>query len=103
MVQKKYWHIGVAVDTDRGLLVPVIRDVDRKSVHDLAAELAALAEKARQRKLSIDEMRGGAVEAVWNQVFARGQHLRFAAGEAQGVKDFRGQRHAENLAPDGRG
>jgi pyruvate dehydrogenase E2 component (dihydrolipoamide acetyltransferase) len=59
VVQKKYWHIGVAVDTERGLLVPVIRDVDRKSVHDLAAELTALAEKARQRKLSIDEMRGG--------------------------------------------
>jgi pyruvate dehydrogenase E2 component (dihydrolipoamide acetyltransferase) len=59
LVQKKYWHIGVAVDTDRGLLVPVIRDVDRKSVHDLAAELVALAEKARQRKLAIDEMRGG--------------------------------------------
>jgi pyruvate dehydrogenase E2 component (dihydrolipoamide acetyltransferase) len=59
LIRKQYWHIGVAVDTDRGLLVPVIRDVDRKSVHELAGELVAAAEKARQRKLSIEEMRGG--------------------------------------------
>lgn len=59
LVRKQYYHIGVAVDTDRGLLVPVIRDVDRKSVHELASELTAIAEKARQRKLSIDDMRGG--------------------------------------------
>lgn len=59
LVRKQYYHIGVAVDTDRGLLVPVIRDVDKKSVHELASELTAIAEKARQRKLSIDDMRGG--------------------------------------------
>ena len=49
----------MAVDTGRGLLVPVIRDVDRKSVRELAAEVADLAERARQRKLSIDDMKGG--------------------------------------------
>jgi pyruvate dehydrogenase E2 component (dihydrolipoamide acetyltransferase) len=59
LIKKQYWHIGVAVDTDRGLLVPVIRDVDRKSVHELAGELIAVAEKARQRKISIEEMKGG--------------------------------------------
>ena len=53
LIRKQYWHIGVAVDTDRGLLVPVIRDVDRKSVHDLAGELAAAADKARQRNTSV--------------------------------------------------
>jgi pyruvate dehydrogenase E2 component (dihydrolipoamide acetyltransferase) len=52
-------HIGVAVDTDRGLLVPVIRDVDGKSVLELAAEVAGLAEKARAHKLSLEEMQGG--------------------------------------------
>jgi pyruvate dehydrogenase E2 component (dihydrolipoamide acetyltransferase) len=59
LILKKYIHIGVAVDTDRGLLVPVVRDVDKKSVGELAQELADLAEKARQKKLSADEMRGG--------------------------------------------
>ena len=59
VILKKYVHIGVAVDTDRGLLVPVIRDVDQKSVLELAVELGQLAEKARAGKLSLDEMQGG--------------------------------------------
>src|SRR5262245_20696263 len=58
-VYKHYFHIGIAVDTERGLVVPVIRDADRKSIRDLAAEVAGLAEKARAGKLAIDEMRGG--------------------------------------------
>jgi pyruvate dehydrogenase E2 component (dihydrolipoamide acetyltransferase) len=59
IVYKKSIHIGVAVDTDRGLLVPVIRDVDRKGIFVLSAELAQLSEKARAGKLSLDEMSGG--------------------------------------------
>lgn len=59
IVYKKYVHIGVAVDTDRGLLVPVIRDVDRKGIGELSVELAKLSEKARAAKLSLDEMSGG--------------------------------------------
>jgi pyruvate dehydrogenase E2 component (dihydrolipoyllysine-residue acetyltransferase) len=59
VVYKNYFHIGIAVDTERGLVVPVIRDADKKSIRDLAAEVAGLAEKARAGKLSIDEMRGG--------------------------------------------
>jgi pyruvate dehydrogenase E2 component (dihydrolipoamide acetyltransferase) len=59
VIYKKYVHVGVAVDTDRGLLVPVIRDVDKKSILELAAELGQLAEKARAGKLSLDEMQGG--------------------------------------------
>lgn len=59
LIVKRYYHIGVAVDTERGLLVPVIRDVNSKSINSLAQELAELAEKARQKKISIDEMRGG--------------------------------------------
>jgi pyruvate dehydrogenase E2 component (dihydrolipoamide acetyltransferase) len=59
VVYKQYFHIGIAVDTERGLVVPVIRDADKKTIRDLAAEVAALAEKARAGKLSIDEMRGG--------------------------------------------
>jgi pyruvate dehydrogenase E2 component (dihydrolipoamide acetyltransferase) len=59
IVYKKYVNVGVAVDTDRGLLVPVIRDADRKNIIDLSVELAQLAEKARSKKLALDEMQGG--------------------------------------------
>jgi pyruvate dehydrogenase E2 component (dihydrolipoamide acetyltransferase) len=58
IVYKKSIHVGVAADTERGLLVPVIRDVDRKGVVQLAAELGAASEKARAGKLSLDEMQG---------------------------------------------
>jgi pyruvate dehydrogenase E2 component (dihydrolipoamide acetyltransferase) len=59
IIYKKYFNIGVAVDTERGLLVPVIRDVERKNILDLALELAQMAEKTRQRKLTLEEMQGG--------------------------------------------
>jgi len=59
IVYKQYIHIGVAVDTDRGLLVPVIRDVDKKNIVELAAELTQLSKKAKERKLTPDEMACG--------------------------------------------
>jgi pyruvate dehydrogenase E2 component (dihydrolipoamide acetyltransferase) len=61
IIYKQYVHIGVAVDTDRGLLVPVIRDVDQKDLAQIADELAQAAEKARSRKLSLDDMQGGSM------------------------------------------
>jgi len=59
IIYKQYINIGVAVDTDRGLLVPVIRDVDKKNIVELAAELTQLSKKAKDRKLTPDEMEGG--------------------------------------------
>jgi pyruvate dehydrogenase E2 component (dihydrolipoamide acetyltransferase) len=59
IVYKQYINIGVAADTDRGLLVPVIRDVDKKNIVELAAELSQLSKKARDGKLTPDEMEGG--------------------------------------------
>jgi len=59
IINKKYRHIGVAVDTERGLLVPVVRDVDKKNIVELSVELAQLAAKARNRKLAPEEMEGG--------------------------------------------
>src|ERR1041385_1435665 len=59
LIVKKYYHIGVAVDTPDGLLVPVIRDADRKGVFDLAKELAEISKAAREKKLKPDSMRGG--------------------------------------------
>jgi pyruvate dehydrogenase E2 component (dihydrolipoamide acetyltransferase) len=59
LIVKHYFHIGVAVDTDFGLLVPVIPDADRKTVLTIAQELGALAAKARERKLDLADMQGG--------------------------------------------
>ena len=59
LIIKKYFHIGVAVDTPDGLLVPVIRDVERKGLVDLAVELADVSSRARQKKLKPAEMQGG--------------------------------------------
>jgi pyruvate dehydrogenase E2 component (dihydrolipoamide acetyltransferase) len=59
VVLKKYYHIGVAVDTPFGLLVPVIRDVDKKSVFEVARELTDVADRARKRKLTAEDLSGG--------------------------------------------
>jgi len=59
LILKNYYHLGLAVDTERGLLVPVLRDVDKKSVHELAKEMAEMADRARQKKLVAEDMRGG--------------------------------------------
>src|SRR5438552_1159961 len=59
IIYKQYIHIGVAVDTDRGLLVPVIPDVDKKNIVELATELTHLSKKARDKKLTPQEMEGG--------------------------------------------
>jgi pyruvate dehydrogenase E2 component (dihydrolipoyllysine-residue acetyltransferase) len=59
VILKKFVNIGVAVDTDRGLLVPVIRNADQKNIVQIAAELSQLSEKARNRKIALDEMQGG--------------------------------------------
>lgn len=59
MVLKKYYHIGVAVNTEEGLVVPVIRDVDNKSIKDLAVELHALVQRAHARKIGLEEFQGG--------------------------------------------
>jgi pyruvate dehydrogenase E2 component (dihydrolipoamide acetyltransferase) len=59
IIRKNYWHIGFAADTPNGLVVPVIRDADKKGIFDIAAETSALAAKARDGKLSPADMQGG--------------------------------------------
>ena len=59
LILKRYFHVGVAVDTPQGLVVPVIRDVDRKSIFELATELTETSEKAREKKLTPGDMQGG--------------------------------------------
>lgn len=59
LVLKRYYHLGVAVDTARGLIVPVIRDVDKKRIPELALELAGLVERTRAGKATLEDLRGG--------------------------------------------
>jgi pyruvate dehydrogenase E2 component (dihydrolipoamide acetyltransferase) len=59
IIYKKYFHIGVAVNTDNGLIVPVVRDVDRKSIKELAIELHELVERTRSRKIALEKLQGG--------------------------------------------
>ncbi len=59
IVYKKYYNVGVAVDTDRGLMVPVIKDVDKKNISQIAVELINLSERARSKKISVEELQGG--------------------------------------------
>lgn len=74
IVFKDYYHIGLAVDTDQGLLVPVLRDADRKSLFELSKAVQELAEKARDRKLTLDEMKGGTF-TISNQGGIGGAHF----------------------------
>jgi pyruvate dehydrogenase E2 component (dihydrolipoamide acetyltransferase) len=59
MVYKKYYNIGIAVDTDDGLVVPVIRDVDKLSIRELSVKIKEMAEKARERTLTLDDLKDG--------------------------------------------
>jgi pyruvate dehydrogenase E2 component (dihydrolipoamide acetyltransferase) len=59
IIYKDYFHVGVAVDTEAGLIVPTLRDVDKKNLADLARELNQLTENTRQRKIGIEELQGG--------------------------------------------
>jgi pyruvate dehydrogenase E2 component (dihydrolipoamide acetyltransferase) len=74
IVIKEYYHIGIAVDTEQGLIVPVIRDVDKKSILNLAKELEQLAAKARDRKISAEELKGGTF-TISNQGAIGGAHF----------------------------
>jgi pyruvate dehydrogenase E2 component (dihydrolipoamide acetyltransferase) len=74
IILKEYIHLGIAVDTDQGLMVPVIRDVDKKSLFDLAKELELLAARARDRKITADEMKGGTF-TISNQGAIGGAHF----------------------------
>lgn len=74
IVFKEYFHLGLAVDTEAGLLVPVIRDVDKKDLVQLSKDIAEVAAKARDRKLGLEEMRGGTF-TISNQGGIGGGHF----------------------------
>ncbi len=74
LVWKEYFHIGLAVDTDQGLIVPVLRDVDKKNLLSLSRELNDLAAKTRDRKVSLEELQGGSF-TISNQGGIGGGHF----------------------------
>jgi len=74
VVLKEYFHIGIAVDTEQGLMVPVLREVDKKGVLDLAKELEQLAQKARDRKVTAEDLKGGTF-TLSNQGAIGGAHF----------------------------
>lgn len=74
IVYKEYFHLGVAVDTEAGLIVPVLRDVDKKGISVLAVELNGLVERTRQRKVSLEELQGGTF-TISNQGGIGGGHF----------------------------
>jgi pyruvate dehydrogenase E2 component (dihydrolipoamide acetyltransferase) len=74
IVFKEYYHIGLAVDTEQGLIVPVLRDVDKKNLLQISKEVNDLAEKARARKVSLEELKGGTF-TISNQGGIGGAHF----------------------------
>ena len=74
VILKDYFHIGLAVDTEQGLLVPVIRNVDKKSLFELSKDITEVADKARDRKVTLDDMQGGTF-TISNQGGIGGAHF----------------------------
>jgi 2-oxoglutarate dehydrogenase E2 component (dihydrolipoamide succinyltransferase) len=69
LVLKRYYDVGIAVSTDDGLVVPVVRDADRKTFAEIEAEIARLAQRARDRQLTLEELRGGTFTITNGGVF----------------------------------
>jgi pyruvate dehydrogenase E2 component (dihydrolipoamide acetyltransferase) len=74
LIWKEYFHIGLAVDTEQGLIVPVLRDVDKKNLVEISKELGDLATKTRERKVGLDELQGGSF-TISNQGGIGGGHF----------------------------
>ena len=101
IVYKDYCHIGIAVDTEGGLIVPVLRDVDKKDLLQLAQELSAVTEKTRQRKIAIEELQGGTF-TISNQGSIGGSHFTPIIYAPQVAILGVGQSQAKPVAVDGK-
>ena len=101
IVYKDYCHIGVAVDTEGGLIVPVLRDADKKDLLQLSADLHALTEKTRARKIAIEELQGGSF-TISNQGSVGGSHFTPIIYAPQVAILSIGQGQAKPVAIDGK-
>jgi pyruvate dehydrogenase E2 component (dihydrolipoamide acetyltransferase) len=101
IVYKDYCHIGVAVDTEGGLIVPVLRDADKKDLLQLSSDLHALTEKTRQRKVAIEDLQGGSF-TISNQGSLGGSHFTPIIYAPQVAILGVGQGQAKPVAIDGK-
>jgi pyruvate dehydrogenase E2 component (dihydrolipoamide acetyltransferase) len=101
IVYKEYFHIGVAVDTEGGLIVPILHDVDKKNLFQLSTELHGLTERTRQRKISVDELQGGTF-TISNQGSIGGDHFTPIVYTPQVAILGVGQGKAKPVALDGK-
>lgn len=101
IIYKDYCHIGVAVDTEGGLIVPILRNVDQKNLLQLSEELHAITEKTRQRKVSIEELQGGTF-TISNQGSIGGSHFTPIIYAPQVAILGVGQGQAQPVAIDGK-
>ncbi|MGZ8496609.1 MAG: dihydrolipoamide acetyltransferase family protein, partial [Candidatus Binatia bacterium] len=101
IIYKDYCHIGVAVDSEGGLIVPVLRDADKKDLLQLSSDLHALTEKTRQRKISIEELQGGSF-TISNQGSIGGGHFTPIIYAPQVAILGIGQGQAKPVAIDGK-
>ncbi|MGZ8476733.1 MAG: dihydrolipoamide acetyltransferase family protein [Candidatus Binatia bacterium] len=101
IIYKDYCHIGVAVDSEGGLIVPVLRDADKKDLLQLSSDLHALTEKTRQRKISIEELQGGSF-TISNQGSIGGGHFTPIIYAPQVAILGIGQGRAKPVAIDGK-
>ncbi len=101
IIYKDYIHIGVAVDTEGGLIVPILRNVDQKNLLQLSEELHVLTEKTRQRKISIEELQGGTF-TISNQGSIGGSHFTPIIYAPQVAILGVGQGQAKPVAVDGK-
>ena len=101
IIYKDYFHVGVAVDTEGGLIVPILRDVDQKHLLQLSEELHALTEKTRQRKITIEELQGGTF-TISNQGSIGGSHFTPIIYAPQVAILGVGQGQAKPVAIDGK-
>jgi pyruvate dehydrogenase E2 component (dihydrolipoamide acetyltransferase) len=101
IIYKDYIHIGVAVDTEGGLIVPILRNVDQKNLLQLSEELYAVTEKTRQRRISIEELQGGTF-TISNQGSIGGSHFTPIIYAPQVAILGVGQGQAKPLAIDGK-
>ena len=101
IIYKDYCHIGVAVDTEGGLIVPILRDVDKKDLLQLSQELHAITEKTRQRKIAIEELQGGSF-TISNQGSIGGSHFTPIIYTPQVAILGIGQGQAKPVAIDGK-
>ena len=100
IIFKEYFHVGIAVDSDQGLMVPVLRDADKKDLMQISKDLSELATKTRDRKVSMEEMQGGSI-TISNQGAFRWRAFHADRQQARSRHSRHGQRRVQTRCDQG--